>query len=814
MRNLSLLSVLTICCTAWAQTLPAARPAGRVIEDAGYRDDAAARSAWKAMEGSPAVSVAQVEGRSAVKFPCNFKGSRAERFYWDKAVSLDLTSARGIQFEMNCPDLAAVSSFGIYFQSGGGWYVGTFGPSTAKGWGTVRVEKADGQVEGTPAGWGRIERIRISPWRGGDADTPLYIRDMRVIEQDGPIAIVSGVSVAAADKSEMESVRQYTKTVANRLDELGLAYAIVNDTELTAPRLKDKRLVILPHNPRMPAGVASVLKDYLKGGGKMISFYGLPDGLADAAGIGYARFVAQKASGNFASIRPVKDSPVAGMPMSTGQASWNIWEPKAVEGRSRIAAEWYDAAGKPTGNSAIAASDNCVVMSHVLLDDDPVNKRMLLLSMAGHLVPEFWSQAAQGRVDQIGRLGPYKDLADVRQRLGLSKGSQTPAARKMDTAEEQAKTAEGLLRAKAFAESISAADKARQSAVEAASMAQAPLPGEHRAFWCHSATGVAGMDWDQSIRLLADNGFTDIQPNMLWGGSAYYASSVLPVAREAAPGAKGDQIAQCLAACRKYGVRCHVWKVNWNLGWTAPKDFVERMRKEGRLQVDLGGKGVDWLCPSHPDNRKLEIDSMVEVATKYEVDGIHFDYIRYPGPECCFCPGCRQRFEELLGRKVPNWPQDTQKPGETREKWLEFRRSNITAVVAAVSEAARKARPKIQISAAVFPSWATARDAEGQDWKTWCDKGYLDFVCPMDYTEHTGLFAGQVDQQAKWAGKVPCYPGIGLSCWKDRTDIFKLFEHIEVTRRAKTGGFTIFDYEPAEAKAIVPLCGLGITRKP
>ncbi len=28
---------------------------------------------------------------------------------------------------------------------------------------------------------------------------------------------------------------------------------------------------------------------------------------------------------------------------------------------------------------------------------------------------------------------------------------------------------------------------------------------------------------------------------------------------------KGDQIALCLAACRKYGVQCHVWKVNWNM---------------------------------------------------------------------------------------------------------------------------------------------------------------------------------------------------------------------------------------------------------
>ena len=765
------------------------------------------------MEGTGPVSIVQVDGRRAIQFPCNFKGNRLERCYWDKTVKLDLATARGIQFEMSCPDVTAVSYFTIYFQSGDGWYTSHFGPTSAKGWCTVRIDKSDTKFEGKPAGWGRIERIRISPWRGGDVDTPLYIRDMRVIEQDGPIAIIRGVSVATVDKQEVDSVLQFAGSVADKLDELGLPYAIVDDTGLTAEDLRDKKLVILPHNPRMPDRVARILEDYLKGHGKMISFYGLPDRLQGVAGISYARYVAQKAPGDFASIRPVKGSPIADMPKSTGQASWNIWEPKTVDGRSRIVAEWYDAAGKPTGNTAIAVSDNCVVMSHVLLDDDGGNKRMLLLALAGHLVPEFWPQATLGRIDQIGRLGPYKDLAEARQHMGPPGSSHDNATKKLDEAQALAKMAEDSFRAKAFVDALATAQKAHQLAVEAICMAQKPLPGEHRAFWCHSAYGVAGMDWDQSIKLLADNGFTDIHPNMLWGGVAYYPSTVLPVAPDVAQGAKGDEIAQCLAACRKYGIKCHVWKVNWNLGWNAPKDFVERMRKDGRLQVDINGKAVDWLCPSDPDNQKLEIDSMVEVATKYEVDGIHFDYIRYPGPDCCFCPACRQRFEKIAGQKVENWPQDLCKPGDLRQKWLQFRRANITAVVAAVSEAVRKARPKIQISAAVFTSWSSSRDSEGQDWKIWCDKGYMDFVCPMDYTEYTGLFAGMIDQQVKWAGKVPCYPGIGLSCWRNRADIFKLFDQIETTRRAKTGGFTIFDYEPREAREVVPLCGLGITKK-
>ncbi|GAH52104.1 unnamed protein product, partial [marine sediment metagenome] len=77
------------------------------------------------------------------------------------------------------------------------------------------------------------------------------------------------------------------------------------------------------------------------------------------------------------------------------------------------------------------------------------------------------------------------------------------------------------------------------------------------------------------------------------------------------------------------------------------KEFKVRMKAQGRTQVNYNGSSNDrWLCPSHPDNRKLEIESMLEVARKYDVDGLHFDYIRYPGKEGCFCKGCRLRFEK------------------------------------------------------------------------------------------------------------------------------------------------------------------------
>jgi uncharacterized lipoprotein YddW (UPF0748 family) len=152
-------------------------------------------------------------------------------------------------------------------------------------------------------------------------------------------------------------------------------------------------------------------------------------------------------------------------------------------------------------------------------------------------------------------------------------------------------------------------------------------------------------------------------------------------------------------------------------------------------------------------------------------------------------------------------------PGKLRHQWLDWRRSHITTVVRQVSEQARSVRPGIKISAAVFPNWAADRDSVAQDWKLWCEKGWVDFVCPMDYTESRGRFANLVSRQKEWVGRTPFYPGIGVSASSSRLPIEEVIEQIEVTRRQGTGGFIIFNYGSAEAAEIVPLLGLGETRR-
>jgi len=175
----------------------------------------------------------------------------------------------------------------------------------------------------------------------------------------------------------------------------------------------------------------------------------------------------------------------------------------------------------------------------------------------------------------------------------------------------------------------------------------------------------------------------------------------------------GDQIAQCVKAAHRNGLEVHVWKVNWNLSH-APEDFIQKMRKAGRTQVSPTGEPIDWLCPSHPDNFRLELDSLLEIVRKYEVDGLHLDYIRYPSSEGCYCDGCRERFSRDTGKAVKNWPSDVI-TGTRREEYLNWRCEQITRLVRAVHEQARKLRKGLKLSAAVFSNYPACREQVGQD---------------------------------------------------------------------------------------------------
>ncbi|MBN2289706.1 MAG: family 10 glycosylhydrolase, partial [Candidatus Glassbacteria bacterium] len=184
---------------------------------------------------------------------------------------------------------------------------------------------------------------------------------------------------------------------------------------------------------------------------------------------------------------------------------------------------------------------------------------------------------------------------------------------------------------------------------------------EGRGTWISRARGT---DWDSTMAALKDAGFNMVFPNMCTGGAAFYPSEFLPMKGER------DELRLCCEAARRHGIEVHVWRINWFMAG-CPDSFATAMEQAGRIQYSYQGKRnaqvardngytqeQDWLCPSHPENRKLEMDAMLELVKKYDVDGVHFDYMRYGWPEMCYCSNCRENFQEKTGLVVDKWPEE------------------------------------------------------------------------------------------------------------------------------------------------------------
>ncbi len=767
------------------------------------------REGWQAREGTAAAK--RERDPAVVRLPVRFRGNRQDRAYWDLAATLDLSRQQGLRFLFHCENPQPISGFTFYLKSGEGWYAVEFEHPDPSAWTEVEIRKSDARIEGRPRGWRHIEALRIAAWRGDDADSKLRLARLGLLPAQPRVALLRNESVAHGAPSELNTVFSATQLTADHLRAQGIGHLVLSDLDLDRPLQNETNVLLLPYAPALPDPVQARLAAFLEGGGKLLSFYTLPERLQSAIGIRLGSHIRQRRPGHFAALRATGDT-ISGLPATVRQQSWNIVSAQPLAGRASVAAMWHDDEGRSAGEPALLVSPSGMHMTHILVSDNPQDKRALLLAMIGHFLPETWAETARTALRNAGAVGAWRTAQETRRTLAAAAEPGSQTYRDLSAAMDHLEDARARLQAGRYPASIEASGLARQAFVRALAGTKRPRKSEHRGVWRHSAFPLDGMDWDETLGILARNGFNAFFPNMLWAGLAYTESEVLPVS-PLVGGTRDDPLTDAAAAARKHGVALHVWKVCWNMGGRAPDAFVARMEREGRLQVSFSGQtNRQWLCPSHPANRALEIESLLETVRRHPIAGIHLDYMRYPGRDHCFCPGCRLRFEKQLGRAVATWPADTRADPELARSWAEFRRDTLNSVVEELARRARALRPDIKLSAAVFTNWPADRNTIGQDWAVWCRNGWLDFVCPMNYTANTARFEQQLRRQREWAGSVPVWPGIGIGVWPETGDPVRLFEQIEATRRQQAGGFMLFQYREHEARAILPLCGLGITR--
>ena len=821
----------------------------------------------------------------------------AERFSLDLPFKADCSTFDRFAISCRLENPEGIGSATLYFKSGAGWYSMTGAPRrSATGETTYLFEKGGYMSEGKPAGWDKIDAIRVSFWRGGPVDGRVVFRSLAAARFAFPIL----------DVDETGGNDWVVSSCARSLSRAGFSVGRIDAGGVSAEALRGRPCVFLPIAERIRPETVDALCEYVDDGGFVFAFYNAPEKLLRKLGFERGHYVRCEDAGfDVAEMRfdasVLQEAAARGflLPSKIEQHSWALmtaeplagWEsgrtsPIFGDKRARKLAVWFDKNGKSVDQPAILASPNGFFCSHIFLDegasaqatlveafvsafdrnlerrrawqswrsifeiglepeaDVPAKRRETLDALEKALAKRGWTLADVARLiggeefnDFIGEnAGNAQNAktAGVEQNAKTTQSTQetqtTQPTQEAQTtqltqptqvaqttqSEQTAQTAQSAESRKNLTALRADVDAIRAEFVDAYCRSLPSRAGEGRFWWEHSGFGIERGDWDKTAQELADAGFNGVIPNMLWGGVAYYRSEILPVAPSVEE--YGDQIAAAVAACKKRGLETHIWKVCFNAS-NAPAEFLAEMRAQGRLQVSLDGEESPWLCPSHPANLELERAALEEVATKYDVDGIHLDYIRYPDGDHCFCDGCKERFsaeyERKTGRKLGDFPTCVRDDKEIRAAFEEWRRSHITSLVRSIRKTLDEKRPDVALSAAVFSCVDSAKRSVAQDWIGWIDEGLLDFVCPMDYTADAAGFAATVRGQLDAvAGRTPVYPGIGMTATGISMGAEQVAAQVVEARKAGADGFTIFNLDPRTAKVALPALKKGATAEP
>jgi uncharacterized lipoprotein YddW (UPF0748 family) len=288
----------------------------------------------------------------------------------------------------------------------------------------------------------------------------------------------------------------------------------------------------------------------------------------------------------------------------------------------------------------------------------------------------------------------------------------------------------------------------------------APRPPERpkcevRAVWLAT---FSGLDWPRTtdkdeqqtsllriVTSMRDAGFNTIFFQVRARGDAYYRSPFEPWAENLA-GTLGtdpgwDPLAFLIEHAHRAGIEVHAW-------FNVYKVRSASAHPEWTTTV----AGETWVDPGIPSARAYVQKIVLDIVRRYDVDGINFDYARYPG------------------RDFPDENTYRRYGGTVRKD--EWRRSNISRFIAESYQNITAVKPWVKVGASPLgylglPNDSTTGAAANffQDARAWLKSGKLDYVAPQLYWEIGEQrkeldFAGLLGQWLKGSYGRHVYAGI------------------------------------------------------
>ena len=306
-----------------------------------------------------------------------------------------------------------------------------------------------------------------------------------------------------------------------------------------------------------------------------------------------------------------------------------------------------------------------------------------------------------------------------------------------------------------------------------AAMGQIPESAseQFRAFWVDSVAGHDGLKTAAQVdQLVADAKRSNVNALIaqVWRrGGALFLKTNEPRYEDSGLAPGFDALQYLIDKAHAQNIEVHAWLnalAVWG-GSTAPADprHVYNLHGPGKSGADYwlsrsdtgaesGADGI-FLDPGNPAAADYVARLYIDLARNYDVDGIHFDFIRYDGQEWGYNPTSIDRFKFLNKR--------TSVPARNDSQWMEWRREQVTAIVRRVYLSVGAIKPKVKVSAATI-AFGDGPVAEGdwlktsayssvfQDWRAWTQDGLLDFPVVMNYDHETGAIPDQKPYFDHW----------------------------------------------------------------
>ncbi len=259
-------------------------------------------------------------------------------------------------------------------------------------------------------------------------------------------------------------------------------------------------------------------------------------------------------------------------------------------------------------------------------------------------------------------------------------------------------------------------------------------------------------------------GFSTLFIQVYRGDKAWFDSAIADASpfRENKVRFGGDALQALIEQAHQQGIQVHAWvnvlTLSQNEEAPVLKKFGRgiltkdqygrdalRKKSDGELDKYYERENQLFLEPGDLHVREHLKGIVSELVGKYpHLDGIHFDYIRYPASPP-FIPGSRfnavglcygygeqnaSRFIEKTGIRLTGGDL---KPEESL-LWDQWKRDQVTGLVRELSSEAGSRHPGIEVSCAVIAAFDRGYGSACQDWGLWVEKKIVDFVVLMNYS--------------------------------------------------------------------------------